>query len=63
MKDIHLAVDELYAILGIHGEENAPRNRINVGAMERKLNTDCSAIMGNKQRTAWSSSTKKTEKR
>lgn len=62
MRDAYPVVDELYATLGIQDVEKIPRNEINTGTLNRKLNTNCSAIMGNRQKTVWSSSARKFEK-
>lgn len=58
MNNKYKAVDEIYSNLKIHNKETKPRNSLNVGTMNRKLNTNFSTQYKNKQNMVWSSSTK-----
>ncbi len=59
MNDLYKTIDKLYSDLGIYNNNGIARNRINTGTMGRKLNTDCSTIVNNKEITSWSNSVKK----
>lgn len=58
MRSTHLAIDDLYVRLKIHNEGTIPNNKLNLGSMDRKLNTDCSTIVGDKKNLTWSNSTR-----
>lgn len=55
MSNVHEMVDKLYSALKICNNDKIPRNKLNKGSMDRKLNSDFSSIVGNKQTTTWSS--------
>ena len=57
MTNQNYEVEELYTRLKIQNENKQIRNQINVGTMEKKLNTDYSVIFGNKRRINWNNST------
>ncbi len=52
----HMEVDKLYKDLGIRND-NTIRTTINRGNMNRRLNSNFSAVLGNKGRINLSSST------
>lgn len=54
-------VDKLYHALGIQNDGKAPRRTLNTGTMDRKLNTNYSAVIGNKPNTTWSNSAEMTK--
>lgn len=58
MRSTHLEIDDLYSGLKIHNEDIIPNNKLNLGSMDRKLNTDCSTIVGDKKDSTWSNSTR-----
>ena len=52
----HVEIDNLYKYLKIENENIIPRDTINRGNMNRKLNSDFSAVSGNSQHVTYSSS-------
>ena len=58
MANKHQEIDRIYSLLGISNTEKIPRNVLNKGSMNRRLNTNCSTLMGKAQSTAWSNSAK-----
>lgn len=49
-------IDQLYIALGIQNNGKVPKKILNTGTLERKLNTDYSAVIGNRPNTTWSNS-------
>lgn len=58
MNNVYAEIDNIYSILKIQDIKKTPSNKLNSGTMGRRLNTNFSAITGNKKNTAWSNSSK-----
>ena len=57
----YAVVDRLYRTLGIKNDDKIPKRILNTGTMDRKLNTNYSAVIGNKPNTSWSNSAEMTK--